>query len=180
MSLYCCFLDSQVVHIKQASTFDGQLSPVCPWCGQAGCQVWCKDMACGQSADMSTSSYSYFLDSQVVHMKQASTFDVQLSPGCPWCGQVGYQVQCSTFTGRRPVCDPFLDCESLVLVSGQPKWSATILITIPRLYHPVPPSVHLQHCRSSPSHFPNHNFCHSNTKQKPDRHTHLFLLKTLC
>ena len=52
-------------------------------------------MACGQSADMSTSSYRCFLDSQVVHMKQASTFDVQLSPGCPWCGQVGNQVWCN-------------------------------------------------------------------------------------
>ena len=78
--------------MKQASTFDVQLSPVCTWCGQAGYQVWCKDMACGQSADMSTSSHRCFLDSQVVHMKQASSFDVQLSPGWPWCGQVGNQV----------------------------------------------------------------------------------------
>ena len=31
--------------MKQASTFDGQLPPVCPWCGQAGCQVWCKEVA---------------------------------------------------------------------------------------------------------------------------------------
>ena len=87
--------------MKQASAKDDLLSSLCTWCGQAGCQVWCKDMACGQSADMPTSSYRCFLDSQVVHMKQASTFDVQLSPGCPWCGQVGNQVWCNEFAMWR-------------------------------------------------------------------------------
>ena len=28
--------DLHIVCMKEASTFDGQLSPVCPWCGQRG------------------------------------------------------------------------------------------------------------------------------------------------
>ena len=71
------------------------LSPVCPWCGQAGCQVWCKEVAFGQSADSSTTLHSRFPGLHIVCMKQASTFDVQLSPGCPWCGQVGNQAWCN-------------------------------------------------------------------------------------
>ena len=35
--------------MKEASTFDGQLSPVCPWCGQARCQVWCNEVALEKS-----------------------------------------------------------------------------------------------------------------------------------
>ena len=35
--------------MKEASTFDGQLSPVCPWCGQARCQVWCNEIALEKS-----------------------------------------------------------------------------------------------------------------------------------
>ena len=81
--------------MTQASTCDGQLSPVCPWCGQAGCQVWCKEVAFGQSADSSTTLHSRFPGLHIVCMKQASTFDVQLSPGCPWCGQVGNQAWCN-------------------------------------------------------------------------------------
>ena len=80
--------------MTQASTCDGQLSPVCPWCGLAGCQVWCKEVAFGQSADSSATLHSRFPGLHIVCMKQASTFDVQLSPGCPWCGQVGNQAWC--------------------------------------------------------------------------------------
>ena len=39
------FPDVHIVCMKLASTFDGQLSPVSPWCGQTGCQVWCKEVA---------------------------------------------------------------------------------------------------------------------------------------
>ena len=45
---------SFIVCMKEASTFDGQLSPVSPWCVQAGCQVLCEEMVCGQSADSLT------------------------------------------------------------------------------------------------------------------------------
>ena len=71
---------SQVVHMhkhmKLASAKDDLLSPVCSWCGQAGCQVWCKEVAFGQSADSSTTSQHRLPDLHIVFMKQASTFDV--------------------------------------------------------------------------------------------------------
>ena len=58
-------------------------------------QMFCGEVAFGQSADSSTTLHSRFPGLHIVCMKQASTFDVQLSPGCPWCGQVGYQVWCN-------------------------------------------------------------------------------------
>ena len=30
--------------MKEASTFDGQLPPVCSWCELAVCQVWCNEV----------------------------------------------------------------------------------------------------------------------------------------
>ena len=35
--------------MTQASTFDVQLSPVCPWCGQVGNQVWCNEVTVEKS-----------------------------------------------------------------------------------------------------------------------------------
>ena len=88
-------------HMKQASAKDDLLSPVCPWYGQAGCQVWCKEVAFGQSADAATTSQRRFPDLRIVCMTQASTFDVQLSPVCPWCGQAGCQVWCNEVAYRQ-------------------------------------------------------------------------------